>query len=211
MQAFTYNQLLSAMQVWPVNANPTYVTSIPTLIGLGELRVVRDLNLELFDDTINIAITAGDRNVPRPTTIVSDRAMWLYTGNVRSELPKRSRAFCTNYAPDPTARATPKYYCDISDTNWNIVPTPVQSSNVDVLVVQRPDGLALTNQTSWIGNNCGDLVFIASLMEAEHFLKADDRYEDLKKKYHEELLPIARIELRNSIRKGDYTPTQKAS
>jgi hypothetical protein len=48
-------------------------------------------------------------------------------------------------------------------------------------------------------------------MEAEHYLKADDRYEDMKKKYYEELLPVARAELRQSIRRGDYNPFQRSA
>ncbi len=43
-------------------------------------------------------------------------------------------------------------------------------------------------------------------MEAEQWLKVDDRYADMKTKYYDELLPNARGEVMIAARSGVYAP-----
>jgi hypothetical protein len=71
----------------------------------------------------------------------------------------------------------------------------------------RPqDSLSLADQgPSWLSRCVPDALFAACLMEAEHLLKADDRYADYRAKYHE-IIQVARLELRQAIRNGDYSP-----
>ena len=49
--AWTYTTLRQALLDWPVEDEDSeeYVDNIDNLIGLGELRLVRDLNLSIFD------------------------------------------------------------------------------------------------------------------------------------------------------------------
>jgi hypothetical protein len=67
------------------------------------------------------------------------------------------------------------------------------------------------NATSWLSVRVPDALFAAVLMEAEHYMQADDRYGDYKTKYYEELLPGARAELRQMQRSGDYSPFEPAA
>jgi len=71
--------------------------------------------------------------------------------------------------------------------------------------VQRPPSIVVA-QNTWLGDNVGQLLFVACLMEAEQWLKVDDRYADLKTKYYEELLPSARGEVHIAMRAGVYAP-----
>ncbi len=214
MTGFTYAELTQALKDWPEDDDPDangYVTNIPRLIRLGETRVVRDLNLDIFDivDTTPI-VTAGSQTVTKPTGLISERSMWLITAGVRTPLLKRSKDFITNYAPDPSVTGTPKYYCEKSATEWTIAPKPVATGTVESYGVYRPTSLVDTSP-SWLGTNCSDLLFAACLMESEHFLKDDDRYKEMREKYYQELLPVARLELRNLIRVGDYAPYKPAA
>jgi hypothetical protein len=66
------------------------------------------------------------------------------------------------------------------------------------------------NATTWLSRSGSDALFCACLMEAEHFIKADDRYKDYLDKYNNELLPRLRAEIRKSIRAGDSSPMKPA-
>lgn len=129
-------------------------------------------------------------------------------------LEQRSWDFCNEFAPDASLTARPRYFNEVNSEAWELVPTADQNYGVTVRYVRLPqDSLASTtpNDTSWLSRSVPDALFAACLMEAEHFLKADDRYGDYQAKYEKELLPNARAELRGLIRAGDYTPFKPAA
>jgi hypothetical protein len=208
MIGFTYVQLKQALLDWPEESKPEYTSNIDRIIELGELRLIRDLNLGLFDKTdLTPAVTAANPDVTKPTDLVSDRTLFFVVGGVKTRLLKRSLDFVKNYAPASTFTGTPKYYADKSDTTWTLAPYPIANGTLDVHYVARPASI-VTAGTSWFGDKCGDLLFACCLLESEQFIKADDRYQDLASKYYKELLPKASSELRNQIRTGDRTPLQ---
>jgi hypothetical protein len=208
--AWTYDDLFAALQAWPTDEDDAYLENLPTIIGLGELRLVRDLNLDVFDRTDTSQSTViGTREIDKPTGCVVLREVGFVDPVLGYQaLEKRSLTYCKFYAPDPAAVDVPVYWSELSETQILIVPTPDAIYPVHQYAVTRPDdSLSLANQgPSYLSSVCPDALFAACLMEAEQFVKADDRYADYKSKYYEELLPIARLELRQSIRSGDRTP-----
>jgi hypothetical protein len=207
--SFTYDELFAALQAWPTDDNDAYVESLPTIIGLGELRLVRDLNLEQFDifDESEVA-TIGSRLVDKPNASIIVRDVGIVIASSITFLEKRSMGYCQMFAPSPALTGVPLFWCEYSPTQIMIVPTPAAAYPVHQYVDARPqDSLSLAEQgPSWLSRCVPDALFAACLMESEHFLKADDRYADYKTKYYQELLPIARLELRSGIRNGDYSP-----
>jgi hypothetical protein len=211
MEGFTYNQLRAALQSWPVEDNDEYTADLPKIIDMGELRLVRDLNMEIFDETASaIVVTSGSRFLTKPTGFIQTRTLWLITSGTKTPLLQRSRDFCNALAPTPATTGVPRYYCEYSATQWMVVPTPNATGTAESLFIKRPTGLASGTQNTWLGDNVGDVLFLACLMEAENWLKADDRFADIKGQYDEKL-NIARAELRNSIRVGDYSPAKHAA
>lgn len=205
--SFNYTTLVAALQSWPEDSGDTYVADIPNLIGLGETRLLVDLNLELFDlEKADIVVTGNNRLVPKPEGLLVTRTLGLIRNGRYIPLTLRSRDWCDNFAPDPTALAVPRYFYEYSETHWKIVGTPIENMLAKALYMQRPAGLTEGNPTTWLGTNAGDLLLACCLMEAEHWLKADDRYADMKTKYYQELLPVRRLELQTMIRTGQYTP-----
>lgn len=210
MPSFTYDQIVQAMQDWPQNDSAQageYVPNIPRIISLGHTRLVRELNLEVFDYVEDLLATQGDRIVAKPDGLIQVRHMRLVDGDgVETPLELRSYSYVTRYAPDPAVEAPPRYYAEYDVDSFIVVPTPDDDYSVRCRFIRRPEEPSASNQLTWLSEKCGDLLFVCCLMEAEHFIKADDRYADMKSKYYEELLPVARLELRRSIRSGDYQP-----
>lgn len=218
---FTYTQLKQALQDWPQNTSSgagEYVPNLDNIIGLGELRLVKDLNLDIFDQIDFVAIAQGDVRATKPVGWVTTRGLWRYTGTfvgdptgARTPLHQRSMGFIRAYAADNTLQAPPIYFNEVSATEFEFQQPADAAYTFEVFYVVRPTGLSSGNQHTWFGDNLGDVLFAACLMEAEHFIKADDRYADFKAKYGTELLPTARAELRTLIRTGDYDPAKAAA
>jgi hypothetical protein len=212
MQGFTYDELVAALQSWPEDDASEYVAEIPRLIALGELRLVRDLNLELFDVTRDdITVTGNDRLVPKPAGTITTRKMGVIVNGRYFPVLLRTRDWCDMYAPDPNVLDRPLYYCEYDEENWYFVNTPDQNMTAKAVLVIRPAGLSEANPNTWLGDHVGDLLFCCCLLEAEQWIKADDRYADLKMKYETELLPNQRAELSNLIRNAGYSPYKPAA
>ena len=225
MQGFSYDQLVQALQAWPQNTNDDedagYVDNIQRLIGLGELRLVKDLNLDIFDHTESLAVAAGDSTVEKPEDWIATRNVWRTLtapgdgdSTARTPMHLRSLGWVRRYSSDPSNTEThgaPLYYAEASETELEFGPPADVGYDFEFHYVRRPPGLSADNQNTWLGDKVGDVLFAACLMEAEHFIKADDRYGDMKTKYYEELIPIARAELRRVVRMGDYTPVKPAA
>lgn len=207
MSAFTYDQLVSALQSWPEDSASEYLAAIPRLISLAETALIVDLNLDIFDLTkTDIVITGGNRLVPKPDDLIVARSLHSIIDGEWTPLLLRSKDWCDNFAPNPSVVGLPRYYCEYSQDFWQIVATPNQTCTAASHYVSRPAGLSSTNQSTWLSKYVGDLLFVLALKEAEQWTKADDRYADMMTKYQQELLPTRRLELRNMIRGGDYSP-----
>lgn len=243
--AYTWTTLRAALQTWPVNAGTAYVAELDHIIGLGEVRLVRDLNLDIFDHVTTLVIEQGERIVPKPADCIVARSVrvgpetfFLVTeddivigledgsGGLLTEdavpatdlstgpVEQRSWDYCQEFAPDPALQGRPRFYNELNESELELVPTADARYGVILRYVRRPiDALSSSRptDTSWLSRVVPDALFAACLMEAEHFLKADDRYEDFRRKYETELLPNARLELRQLIRAGDYTPLRPAA
>ena len=274
MQGFSYSQMYQALQDWPVEASTLYLANINRLIYLGELRLVRDLDLELFDVTDTVTVALGATTIPKPaqsqtitftatiakgatsatlsanwtgTTgvylvtfsdgevqavtltnaantatwplamaaavtssaviapqMLVERDLWIVYSGAPKILRKRSYAFTTLY--QQAAAGQPIYYCDDGTSTWQIAPPA--DANVSAAkrrYIKRPESLVTAGNT-WLGDNVGDCLFVACLMETEQFLKADDRYADMRTKYYQELVPAAKAEISTAVRSGKYSP-----
>jgi hypothetical protein len=316
------------MQDWPVNTGTNYVGNIPRFVELGELRLVRDLNLEFWDTTdTSFELLSGTNIIQKPAELIVLRTMRLalitattnhaavpaalcaaqatnvnqtalvfngslglapvtinppaqvlvtevadslggiqvivtgldlngvLTGETITTLPgvpvsgtiqysqiqtltagngstpqtievgtaavavttlgqsfpvyKRSPDFVANYGSSPSATARPKYYCEIAEEQWQVAQAADQNYQAVVRFLKRPASVVITG-TSWLADRCGDLLLDCALMEAENYLKADDRFADIQGDYQTKLA-IARAELRNAIRQGDYSPVKAAA
>lgn len=214
--AWTYTTLKAALQAWPVHASPLYLANLDSIIGLGERRLWGDLNVEEYDvtDKTTVQMTIGNRVVSKPSDVIQIRTVGYYNSGQFVYVEKRSSDFCQMYAPDPTARAAPQYYHELSYNSIEVVPTPDVAYQMFYRYIGAlPESLSSSspNATTWLSRAGPDALLAACLAEAEHFIKADDRYTDYINKYSNELLPRLRSEIRNSIRAGDYGPFKPAA
>ena len=204
--SFTYNSLVAALQTTTEENGSEYLAFIPTIIQLAEDKILRDLDLELFDTITPLAFTAGNPLLTKPTGTIATRTIhYVNASNNRTLLELRSWEYVNDYWPNPaTTTATPKYFAEYSATQWHIAGTPTGTNAVYARCVVRPTGLAVGNQNTWLSNYMGDLMLLSCLVSSEQYLKADNRIPVWKSDYTERLA-AARVELRQEDR-VDYTP-----
>lgn len=210
---FTYDTLFADLQSWPRDSDDDYVTNLPSIIDRGQLRLIRDMNLEIFDRTDTSKSTViGTREVAKPDDCVVVREVGITVAGEYVGLDKRTREYCRMYAPG-TTQGRPVYWYENSEDDIGLVPPPDAVYPVVQLCNMRPgDSLSVSAQgPSWLSSRVPDALFYACLAEAEQYLKADDRYAEFISHYNDEIIPVARLELRSAIRSGDYAPTRGAA
>ena len=198
---FTYDTLGAALQRHLEDDFTDFVTEIPTIISLGETRLLKDLDLGLFDTTDTTGATAvGINQLTKPAGTISIQWIRIFS----SALEPRTLDWLQDYAVD-TDQNIPRYYAEESDTTIRVAPSPDQAYPVTVRINKRPAGLSTANQTTWLSTITGDVLFAACMVEAEMFARALDEFGVWRQRYGE-LLQQARAEHRDLMRRT-YRPS----
>ncbi len=204
--SYTYATLKAALQDTVEDDGTEYGAAIDNIIALAEDKILRDLNLELFDTVNTLAFTASNPVLTKPTGTIATRS--LHYTNASSNfvlLEPRSWEFVKDYWPkSSTTTATPKYFAEYSATQYYIAGTPSGTNVVTARCIVRPAGLTSINTTTWLSQYMGDLMFYACLVSSEQYLKADNRIPVWGREYQTRF-EKAEKELKQSDR-SDYTP-----
>lgn len=202
--SFTYTTLAAALVSMTEDVGTEFATAVDTIIPLGEDKVLRDLDLTLFDTVATGSFTSSNPLLAKPTDFIALRSMHYINASTNMvELEPRSWSFIKDYWPNnATTTATPKYFAEYLNSStpaWHIAGTPASALSYSVEYVKRPTGLTSSNAATWLGSNVGDLLLYACLVASEQFLKADERIPVWTTEYMSQLA-AARSELRLSIR-----------
>lgn len=177
----TFDDLSTGLQNWLEDDGAEFVGDIPDVIDLAEKRLLRDLDLAIFrrtDSALSMTISQAIDTKPTiagPDLLIATKQIYLTGGGLTSArfLVNRSNEFILDY--NNGIDGIPKYYGEVSETQWIWGPTPVATYTVNLRYLSRPDPLATGNQTNWLSDNAYDILFKAALAEAEQYLKSDER------------------------------------
>lgn len=201
----TYTELKAAMRSWASDDDPEYVAELDNMIDRGELRVLKDLDLEVWEQDLDITISAGSRTVTKPTGAVYIHTLFIRDPSTLKwkEIPKRSFEFCRMYAPIESVQAEPDYFAEADEDDITVVPTPAStysSSNAKARCTVRPTKLTDSGTTTWMSTNHPDLLFQACMIEAYDYLKHPAKLQEAASKY-QSLLPGISKEAEDTIRR----------
>lgn len=187
--SFTYTTLKAAIVAEVEDTGSELSAFLDTIIGLAETRLLKDLDLDLWDTVTTGAFantgTATDRLVTRASnTLVVRSFHYIDASGDRQLLEPRSYEFCVDYWPRfTTTTSAPKYYCPYSETQWMVVGTPAGGLSYEIHGMVRPAGLSGSVSTTWLSTNTPDALLWACLIEAEQYLIADDRIPVWQRRY----------------------------
>ncbi len=212
--AFTYNELIAAIQTWAEDDSTELIAALPDIVAMGESRVYTDFNLEIFNRVRTGIVLTTDQNEQaiKPSTWQGTRSFHItpVAGGIRTYLERRTYEWCIDYEPTESLTDTPIFFAELSETEYFVTPAPDLAYPVVLREITQPEALTLGNQTTWLGDQQGDILFDACMIEAEQYIKSDQYDVDKWKGFYSEKLPARRMELRDLIR-ADYSPIQNAA
>lgn len=196
---YTYATLKTAIQDYAEDTETKFTSNIDDFISKAELRVLRELDLALFEQWLEVTVSGGNRNVVKPSDVMVVNDVWVRNPSTLKwiELPRRSFEYCLTYAPTESATGVPRFYSEFDADDIYVVPTPDQSysgGNAKVRCTIRPTQLSSGNTSTWLSDNVGDLLFEACMIEAHTFLKNGSKMKEAASKY-QSLMPGIEREL----------------
>ncbi len=183
---YTYATLAAAMQDWPEDDDPDYVAAIPQLIAHGELKLARDLDLEIFETDLTASIASASPYITKPASILVGRTLGYTQDSVYTELEQRTVDYVRQYGRSSVA-GRPLYYAELSETQWLVAPTPnfSLSNGMEIRAIARNAGLDQTtpSSTSWFSTRMPDLLLWSCLISGGIYLKDDAKYVKMMQDY----------------------------
>ena len=216
---FTYPTLVSAIQQYTLEGeslvNTDFSAFLPTIINIAEERIIRDLNLNVFDIEETGYLVAGDPYLAIPDGYLGIRSLRVATDDVTFVPLKRvDITWLENYWRNPARVGSPAYVSvygnndGITPGSFKFAPSPDLAYPYILRFIQRPETMSASNPETWLGNHAADCLLYACLAESMAYLREDIPAEQgmtqmFEQKYAREMVKL-RQELSNQIITGQY-------
>lgn len=204
----TYNSLVSDIQTYSERPNDAaLLLQVPRLVMLAENRVATDLKTDGTSKVVTGVFTVNDSTLPKPA-FWRDTISFLVTraNGERFNLWPRAYEYCRNFWPNPTKTGEPRFYADYDFDHFFLAGTPAAALEFELNYHARQDPLDAANQTNWLTVGAPQLLFYASMLEAQLFLKNDDKIATWGNMYKDSLEGLGK---EDSGRREDATTVPK--
>lgn len=173
--SMTYGELKQAIQDYTENDETSFVNNLPLFIRLAEERILKSVQLSLFQKNQSGSMTSGNQYLAAPSDFLAPFSLSIDVNGDKEFLLFKDLDFIQTYTPDATTTGQPKYYAQFDVDNFIIGPTPDVNYTVDIHYLYRP--LSLTagtdSGTSWLSTNAEIALLYGSLVEAYTYMKGD--------------------------------------
>jgi hypothetical protein len=171
----TYGELKTAIQDYTENDETTFVNNLPLFIRLAEERILKSVQLNLFQKNQAGTMTSGNQYLAAPSDFLAPFSLSIDVSGAAEFLLFKDLDFVQTYTPDPTTTGQPKYYAQFDVDNFILAPTPNANFTVDIHYLYRPASLTAgaDSGTSWLSTNAEIALLYGSLVEAYTFMKGD--------------------------------------
>ncbi len=184
---FSFGSMSARLQSYLEDGDADFLSQIPNIIQLGELRVHRDLKLEMRDEESDIQFDSSG-NATKPDRMVTVRDVFYQGALLEDRAISVIRSLQSQMS-----NGIPRFYAETSETKISVAPVPavgigspfpseVKQPNdflypaesaaiLTVRGVMTPLTLSESLSTTWVSTNFGDLLLAAALVECERFNK----------------------------------------
>ncbi len=211
---YTYNTLLASCQNYCIDNSivtdtQSYAAEFPNLVKLSEMRMIKDLNLSVFDTVATGVMTSNSQDLVKPADMIALQDLFVIVNSKRVYLQLRSKSWLDSYWPDYTVTDVPVYYADNTTDLWQITPTPDFAYSYQANYIARPLSMSATNQNTWLGDKLGEVLLYATLVESALYFREDPTIQtgvtQLWEKAYETLMTQAQTELAPFVSAKDNT------
>ena len=171
----TFDELKTAIQDYTENDETTFVNNLPLFIRLAEERILKSIQLNLFQKNAGGAMTTGNKFLAAPTDFLAPFSLSIEVSGAKEFLLFKDLDFIQTYTPNATTTGQPKYYAQFDVGNFIIAPTPDAAYVVELQYLYRPASLTAGagSGTTWLSENAEITLLYASLIEAYTYMKGD--------------------------------------
>ena len=174
MALSTFTELKDAVADWLDRSDLT--TRIPDFITLAEARVSRDLRIRAMEVRSTMTTTAGKQYFNLPTNYIQMRNIQLNTNPTTPLEYITPEMMDRLYGSSTTGK--PRAYSLIGD-EMQLAPIPDSTYTLEMAYYEKfyslGDGTGGTVVSNWLTSNAPDVLLYGSLLEAEPFIKNDER------------------------------------
>ena len=170
----TFTELKDALADWLDRSDLT--DRIPDFITLAEARLNRDLRIRPMEVRSSMETTAGQRYFNLPGGYLQMRNMQINSNPITPLEYITPEMLDRLYGSDTTGK--PKAYTLIGD-EIQLAPIPDSDYTVEMAFYEKftplGDGTSGTTTSNWLTLNAPDVLLYGALLEAEPFIKNDER------------------------------------
>ncbi len=169
-----YSQLVTALQDYLVNDEPTFVTHIPDIVRSAEEDIYFNTQLPSLRKNSTGSLTEGNQYLSLPSDFLSVYSLAVVDDDAGTHnyLVNKEVDFIREAFPDEDSQDIPAYYA-LFDNNTVIVgPTPDFAYTVELHYFYKPDSI-VTTSTSWIGDNAPNCLLYGSLLHGYTYMKGE--------------------------------------
>ena len=173
--SFTYAQLKQAIQDYTENDETSFVNNLPLFIRLAEERILKGVQLNLFQKNQSGTMSTGNQYLASPTDFLAPFSLSIDVSGNKEFLLFKDLDFVQTYTPDATTTGQPKYYAQFDVNNFIVAPTPDDNYVVDIHYLYRPASITIgaDSGTTWLSENAELALLYACLIEAYIYMKGD--------------------------------------
>jgi hypothetical protein len=173
---FTYTELQQAIQDYTENNETTFVNNLPVFIRLAEERILKSVQLNLFQKNVSGTMSSGVQYLTCPTDFLAPMSL-SFTNSDSNEvfLLFKDLDYVQTYTPNPTTTGAPIYYAQFDVDNFLLGPTPNANYTTVLHYLYRPNSLTAgaSSGTTWLSENAEIALLYGSLIEAYVFMKGE--------------------------------------
>ncbi len=174
MALSTFTELKSAVADWLDRSDLT--ARIPDFITLAEARVSRDLRIRAMEVRSTMTTTAGKQYFNLPTNYIQMRNIQLNTNPTTALEYITPEMLDRLYGSSTTGK--PRAYTLIGD-EIQLAPIPDSTYTLEMAFYEKfsplGDGTGGSVVSNWLTSNAPDVLLYGALLEAEPFIKNDER------------------------------------
>lgn len=209
----TYGELKQAIQDYTENDETTFVNNLPLFIRFAEERILKSVQLNLFQRNKFGNMTTGNQYLAAPSDFLAPFSLSIDVSGDKEFLLFKDLDFVQTYNPDATTTGQPKYYAQFDVDNFIIAPTPDADYDVDLHYLYRPASLTAGSDsgTSWLSENAELTLLYGALVEAYTFMKGErDLLGLYNQRFMEGMVRLKNLgEAQETIDEYRYGPVRK--
>ena len=173
--SFTYATLKTAIQNYTQNDETSFVTSLPIFIRLAEERILKSVQLNIFQKNVSGSMSSSNQYLAVPSDFLAPFSLNITNSSSFEYLQFKSLEFVQTYNPNSSTTGTPKYYAQFDVDYFILAPTPNANFTVNLSYFYRPSSLTAgaDSGTTWLSENAEIALLYGSLLESYTYMKGE--------------------------------------